>query len=79
MTDGELTIHGRIETLHLELGNRIIVTLEEDRFTRADVMDEISKLIQAEFPGHKVIMLANGLKITRQTSAATPNHQETNP
>lgn len=69
MTDVNLTINGSVESLHLEPGDRIIVTLDDTYSVSASVLARITDRLEAAFPSHQVIILSNGLRLTKQTEA----------
>ena len=64
--NAELTIKGRVESLHLEEGDKIIVTIEEPRNFRPEMIEEIKDRLSERFPGHEIVVLY-GLSIARQT------------
>lgn len=61
----ELTIRGSVESLHLEPGDRVIVSLEDH--VRVPDFGELSKKFRDAFPDNEVILLAPGIRITRET------------
>lgn len=65
----ELTIRGSVESLHLEPGDRIIITLD-DKITQRhfnEAVEQIREQFRKEFPDHEVIIMSAGLRITRQS------------
>lgn len=68
MTKVELNITGTVESLHLEPGDRIIVTVEDSHVT-ADHVSSLRDQLQKEFPDHEVLVL-KGLRIARETTCA---------
>lgn len=65
----DLTIRGRIDALHLEPGDRIIVTLD-DHSLRASQTKELREQVKAAFPGHEVVIVAAGLRLAPERRKA---------
>ena len=63
--NAELTIKGRVESLHLEEGDKIIVTIDEPRNFGPEIVEEIKDRLSERFPGHEIVVL-HGLSIARQ-------------
>ena len=64
--NAELTIKGRVESLHLEEGDKIIVTIDEPRNMTWEMVNDIKSSLSERFPGHEIVVL-HGLSIARQT------------
>jgi protein involved in polysaccharide export with SLBB domain len=62
----ELTIRGDVEALHLDPGDRVIVTIDQSQHMRADVLQAIQDQMKIAFPNNQTVILANGLRITRE-------------
>jgi hypothetical protein len=60
----ELRITGTVESLNLQPGDKIIVTLE-DRNIRSEHVKRIHEQCKTYFPNHDIIILSNGLRITK--------------
>jgi hypothetical protein len=59
----DLTITGRVESLHLEPGDTIVATTDE-RLTSAQG-ERLRKVLAARFPDHDVLVAAGGVRISK--------------
>lgn len=63
----EIEIRGRVESLHLEPGDKLIVTIEHPRGLTPDFLDELRAQFKLAFPDHEVAFL-HGLSIAKQVA-----------
>jgi hypothetical protein len=62
----DLKITGTVESLHLEPGDRIIVTLDPATRLGDAQVGEIKKQLEEEFGDHRVVVL-RGLRLSKAT------------
>ena len=62
----ELAIKGDVEALRLEPGDRVIVTLDSTHISLS-TFEVLRDRCRAAFPDNEVIVLANGLRLVRET------------
>lgn len=69
MTEVDLKITGEVASLHLEPGDRIIVTISEEHRARIDsrFVDGLRNQLVAEFPDNKIIVLC-GITLAREAA-----------
>jgi hypothetical protein len=65
----DLKITGRVESLHLEPGDRIVVSIEEPARFTPELVDRLMTELKSEFPEHNVLILSPGLRITKEAVA----------
>lgn len=67
MTRIDLKITGTVESLHLEPGDRILVTIDRPYFNREHI-EYLHGELSAKFPGHEIVMLS-GLRLAVEQAA----------
>lgn len=68
----DLKITGCVESLHLEPGDRLIVTVETPRLITEQIAESLKQQLHEAFPDHEAIILSPGLRIAKETASVEP-------
>jgi len=61
----ELRFVGDVQKLHLAPGDALVITTE--RSLSSETANRLIASVQSKFPGHKVIVMSDGLKLSVAT------------
>ncbi len=66
----ELTIKGDIEVLHLEPGDKLVVTLTEHTAEHfAEAVAQIKEHLEQKFPDNEVLIVGGDIRLSRLVTA----------